>query len=189
MQTKFKNLSDEELIRKFMEGHTSFFNALIKRHRNKWHQVIYLVVKEKELAEDILQDAIIKIYNAFSENSYKEHQKFSAWAGRVCKNLAIDYLRSQKICVQESEDCIEMKDFATSTLENIINEENQKMLRNAINLLPPSQREVVFLRYYEDLSFKEIAEKNDISINTALGRMRYAIINLQKIIGKKKAIY
>ncbi len=189
MQTKYKNLSDEELIKKFLEGHTSFFNALINRYRNKWHYVIYLVVKDKELAEDLLQDAIIKIYNAFSENSYKEHQKFSSWAGRVCKNLAIDYLRSQKICVQDFENYVEIKDYSTSRLESLINEENQKMLRNAINLLPPSQREVVFLRYFEDLSFKEIAEKNEISINTALGRMRYAIINLQKIIGKKKAIY
>jgi RNA polymerase sigma-70 factor (ECF subfamily) len=189
MQTKFKDLSDEDLIKKFLEGHTSYFDALIKRHRSKWHHVIYLVVKDKELAEDLLQDAMVKIYYAFSENTYKEHQKFSSWAGRICKNLAIDYLRTKKNRIQESAEHLEIRDFSNTILESIINEENQRMLKNAINLLPPNQREVVFLRYYEDLSFKEIAARNDISINTALGRMRYALMNLQKIIGKKKSIY
>lgn len=189
MQTKFKNLSDEELIKKFLEGHTTFFNALIKRYRNQWHQIIFFVVKDRDLAEDLLQDAIIKIYNAFSENNYKEHQKFSSWAGRICKNLAIDYIRSKKFSVNNFENTIETKDFVVSTLESMICDEDQKMLRNAINLLPPNQREVIFLRYYENLSFKEIAQKSDVSINIALGRMRYALINLQKIIGKKNTIY
>lgn len=189
MQAKFKNLSDEELIQRFLEGHTLFFNLLIKRYRNVWHHSIFLMVKDRELAEDLLQDAILKIYNAFSENSYKEHQKFSHWALRICKNVAIDYVRSQKIQHQETEDSLDLRDNTHNTLEALIANENQIMLRNAINLLPTNQREVVFMRYYEDMSFKEIAEKTETSINTALGRMRYALINLQKIIGKKKVIY
>lgn len=189
MQTKFKNLSDEELIQKFLEGNNSYFNALIKRYRSKWLNAIFLVIKDRELAEDILQDAIFKIYNALIDNSYKEHQKFASWGNRICKNLAIDFIRSSKNDLSDSQHLLEIKDYANSTLENLISNENQRMLQNAINLLPPAQREVVFLRYYEDLSFKEIAQKNDISINTALGRMRYALINLQKIIGKKKTIY
>jgi RNA polymerase sigma-70 factor (ECF subfamily) len=188
MQAKFKNLSDEDLIIKFLEGHTSFFNALISRYRSKWHYIIFLVVKDKELAEDLLQDAIMKIYYALSEGTYKEDKKFSSWAGRVCKNIAIDYLRTNKLFFCENSESNEMKDYVSCTLERIINEEDRKMLNDAINRLPQAQKEIVFLRYFDELSFKEIAQMKDISINTALGRMRYAINNLQKIIGKKSVM-
>jgi RNA polymerase sigma factor (sigma-70 family) len=187
-----ENKSDYELIKMFIKGEQSCFEELIHRHKNKVFAYISLYIRDQALAEDIFQDTFLKVIQSVKSGRYYDNGKFISWVMRIAHNLIIDHFRRIKQMNTVSNDNYESdifnsRKFADSTIEdNMIKRQVQKDIRKMITQLPDDQREVVILRHYAGLSFKEIAEITDVSINTALGRMRYALINLRKIMDEKK---
>ncbi len=188
---KLKNLTDQELVKKFIEGDKLSIEVLITRHKNKVYTYIFLIVKNQQLAEDIFQDTFIKVIRSLKEGKYKDNGKFVSWVIRIAHNLTIDHFRKEKqinTCSNEDyeADIFNSKKMSDGTIEDTL-VENQIVheVRLLIEELPEDQKQVILLRHYGGLSFKEIAEQTDVSINTALGRMRYALINLRKLIEEK----
>jgi RNA polymerase sigma-70 factor (ECF subfamily) len=185
-------ISDYELIERFIKGEQSCFDQLIYRHKNKVFAYISLYIRDQALAEDLFQDTFMKVIQSVRAGKYQDNGKFISWVMRIAHNLIIDHFRRIKQMNTISNDDYESdlfnsRKFAESTIEDdIIRRQIQKDVRKMITLLPDDQREVVILRHYAGLSFKEIAEITDVSINTALGRMRYALINMRKIMEEKK---
>jgi len=186
-----KNLTDQELVKKFIQGDRSSIEVLITRHKNKVYTYIFLIVKNQQLAEDIFQDTFIKVIRSLKEGKYKDNGKFVSWVIRIAHNLTIDHFRKEKqinTCSNEDyeADIFNSKKMSDGTIEDTL-VENQivQEVRLLIEELPEDQKQVILLRHYGGLSFKEIAEQTDVSINTALGRMRYALINLRKLIEEK----
>lgn len=179
---------DHELVSRFIQGDQSALDELINRHKNKIYTYILLTVKKQQLAEDIFQDTFIKIIKSLLRDRYKDNGKFVPWAMRIAHNLIIDHYRREKQLQVISNDNYETdlfnnKSFADKSIEDeLVSDQITEDIRKLIDLLPSDQREVVLLRHYAGLSFKEIAEQTEVSINTALGRMRYALINLRKMI-------
>lgn len=188
---KAKNLGDQELVQAFVKGDQSAIEVLINRHRNKVYTYILLTIKNQQLAEDLFQETFIKVIQSLRRGKYRDNGRFLSWVIRIAHNLIIDHFRKEKqmnsISNDESEvDLFNSKKLADQNIEEIIVENQIRTeLRDLINALPDDQREVVLLRHYGELSFKEIADQTDVSINTALGRMRYALINLRKMIKEK----
>lgn len=186
-------ISDQELIRQFISGDHSSLEILISRHQRKIFSYILLIVKDKHLAEDVFQDTFIKVINTLRSGAYNEEGKFLPWVMRIAHNLIIDFFRKSKRMpyVENSDeyDFFETLNLFEDTVEDkmIINQIHQDV-RHLVEFLPEEQKEVLKMRHYMDMSFKEIAEKTDVSINTALGRMRYALINLRKLIKEKEII-
>ncbi|MFW5804222.1 MAG: RNA polymerase sigma factor [bacterium] len=186
-----RNLSDYELVKQFVKGNTVSFEKLMNRHKNRVYTYIFLIVKDEQLAEDIFQDTFIKVIKSLKAGKYTENGKFVSWVIRIAHNLIIDYFRKGKqmnmVSNEDNEyDLFNSKNFSDSTVEdNMISDQITKDIRKLINELPDDQKEVILLRHYGGLSFKEIADQTNVSINTALGRMRYALINLRKLIEKK----
>jgi RNA polymerase sigma factor (sigma-70 family) len=184
-------VSDQELISEYLSGNHSSLEKLVNRHKTKVFSYILMVVKDKQLADDIFQDTFIKVINTLRSGTYKEEGKFIQWAMRIAHNLIIDFFRKAKRLpmVDKSNEDFDIFDTIRIVDESIedrmISEQIQTDVRNLIELLPREQREVLVMRHYSDMSFKEIAEQTDVSINTALGRMRYALINLRKMIDEK----
>ncbi|MBK8883016.1 MAG: sigma-70 family RNA polymerase sigma factor [Bacteroidales bacterium] len=184
--------SDYELIMKFIKGEQSCFEELIHRHKNKVFAYISLYIRDQALAEDIFQDTFLKVIQSVKSGRYIDNGKFISWVMRISHNLIIDHFRRVKQMNTVSNDNYESDIFnSTKFAENnaeadMIKRQIQKDVRKMITHLPDDQREVIILRHYAGLSFKEIAEITDVSINTALGRMRYALINLRKIMDEKK---
>ena len=184
-------LSDQELVRRFIQGDQSSIEVLINRHKNKVFTYIFLIVKNQQLAEDIFQDTFIKVIRSLKDGKYKDNGKFVSWVIRIAHNLTIDYFRKEKqinTCSNEDyeADIFNSRKLSDSTIEEILVEDQiVKEVRLLIQELPEDQRQVILLRHYGGMSFKEIAEQTGVSINTALGRMRYALINLRKLIGQK----
>lgn len=191
---KVRSVSDKELIRQYLDGDHNSLEQLIEKHQNRVFAYILMVVKDKDLAEDIFQDTFIKVVNTLRSGSYKEEGKFLQWIMRIAHNLIIDHFRKEKrIPVMENNfddfdifDTLSLKD--PSAEEKMVNEQIKKDVRNLIEYLPEEQKQVLKMRHYADMSFKDIAEQTDVSINTALGRMRYALINLRKLISDKNMI-
>jgi RNA polymerase sigma-70 factor (ECF subfamily) len=187
-----KMISDYELIERFIKGEQSCFEQLIHRHKNKVFAYISLYIRDQALAEDLFQDTFMKVIQSVRAGKYQDNGKFISWVMRIAHNLIIDHFRRIKQMNTVSNDDYESdlfnsKKLADSTIEDdMIKRQIQKDVRKMITLLPDDQREVVILRHYAGLSFKEIAEITDVSINTALGRMRYALINMRKIMQQKK---
>lgn len=185
-------VSDQELVNRYINGDTSSIEALIKRHKNKVYTYIYLNVRNQALAEDIFQDTFIKVIKSLLTEKYQDNGKFLSWVLRIAHNLIIDYYRKEKQMRMISNDSYDFDILNSRKLtdrnieENIIDHQISGDLRKLIYNLPEDQREVVILRHFMDMSFKEIAEQTNVSINTALGRMRYAIINLRKIAEEKE---
>ncbi len=185
-------ISDYELIERFIKGEQSCFDQLIHRHKNKVFAYISLYIRDQALAEDLFQDTFMKVIQSVRAGKYQDNGKFISWVMRIAHNLIIDHFRRIKQMNTISNDDYESdlfnsRKFAESTIEDdIIRRQIQKDVRKMITLLPDDQREVVILRHYAGLSFKEIAEITDVSINTALGRMRYALINMRKLMEEKK---
>ena len=186
------NNSDYELIKRFINGEQSCFEKLIHRHKDKVFAYISLYIRDQSLAEDIFQDTFLKVFQSVKNGKYYDNGKFVSWVMRIAHNLIIDHFRRIKQMNTISNDNYE-SDLFNSTIfaeksieDDMVNRQIQKDIRKMINLLPDDQREVVILRHYAELSFKEIAEITDVSINTALGRMRYALINMRKIMEEKK---
>jgi RNA polymerase sigma-70 factor (ECF subfamily) len=184
--------SDYELIMRFIKGEQSCFEDLIHRHKNKVFAYISLYIRDQALAEDIFQDTFLKVIQSVKSGKYYDNGKFISWVMRIAHNLIIDHFRRIKQMNTVSNDNYESdifnsRKFAEDNVEDdMIKRQIQKDIRKMITNLPDDQREVVILRHYAGLSFKEIAEITDVSINTALGRMRYALINLRKIMDEKK---
>ncbi len=187
-----KMISDYELIERFIKGEQSCFEQLIHRHKNKVFAYISLYIRDQALAEDLFQDTFMKVIQSVKAGKYQDNGKFISWVMRIAHNLIIDHFRRIKQMNTVSNDNYESdlfnsKKFSESTIEDdIIRRQIQKDVRKMITLLPDDQREVVILRHYAGLSFKEIAEITQVSINTALGRMRYALINMRKIMEERK---
>lgn len=185
-------ISDYELIQRFIKGEQSCFDQIIHRHKNKVFAYISLYIRDQALAEDLFQDTFMKVIQSVKAGKYQDNGKFVSWVMRIAHNLIIDHFRRIKQMNTISNDNYESdifnsKKLAESTVEDdIIRRQIQKDVRKMITLLPEDQREVVILRHYAGLSFKEIAEITDVSINTALGRMRYALINMRKLMEEKK---
>ena len=186
-------VTDQELIGRYSAGDQSSLEILIRRHKNRIFAYILMIVKEKELAEDLFQDTFIKVINTIRSGSYKEEGKFIQWAMRIAHNLIIDHFRkSKRIPTIENRDDFDIFDKVRipveSIEERIITEQIHKDVKKLIDYLPKEQREVLVMRHYGDMSFKDIAEVTNVSINTALGRMRYALINLRKLVDEKNII-
>ena len=186
------NLSDKELVMRYQAGDVSCFQILVDRYQNKVYSYIMMLVRDRQLADDLFQDTFLKIIRTIKGGAYKEEGKFIQFAMRIAHNLIIDYFRKEKRLpmvdpTKEDYDMLanaRMKD--PSVEERIITEQIYDDLRKMIDRLPDEQREVLNLRFYSDMSYKEIADVTNVSINTALGRMRYALINLRKIAEEKK---
>ena len=186
-------LTDNELIAQYVAGDESALKTLITRHEKKVFSYIMLSVKNRELAEDIFQDTFIKVINTLRSGNYKEEGKFVQWVMRIANNLKIDYFRKmQRMPVFEGNGDFDIFDVIYGTdpsvEQKLITEQIYEELRVLITMLPDEQREVLEMRIYNDISFKDIAEITGVSINTALGRMRYALINLRKIIKEKNVV-
>jgi RNA polymerase sigma factor (sigma-70 family) len=185
---KTSQKTDYELVQEFVSGVGSSFEVLIMRHKNKVYTYILLMVKDNQLAEDIFQDTFIKVIRSLKEGKYKDNGKFISWVIRIAHNLVIDYFRKEKQFNTISNDKCEAdilnnkKLSDTNVEDNIIQDQICSDLKTLVDRLPDDQREVVILRHYGGLSFKEISVQTNVSINTALGRMRYALINLRKLI-------
>lgn len=185
-----RNVSDNELVQQFINGNAEAMDILITRHQRKVISYVFNLVKNMELAEDIFQDTFVKVIHSLRNGSYKDDGKFIAWVLRIAHNLAIDFFRKEKrykeVPHEQGEydifndaQLVEQEESA-SIKQNILNKE----LKQLIHYLPQEQRSIVVMRLFLDMSFKEIAEHTEISINTALGRMRYAIINMRKAAEK-----
>ena len=186
-----QKLEDQELVKKFLNGDKSSIEVLIKRHKNKVYTYIILTVKNQHLAEDIFQDTFIKVIKSLQEGKYKDNGKFLSWVIRIAHNLIIDHYRKEKQINTYSNEDYESDIFNSKKLadgnveEFLIQDQITSDVRRLIEELPDDQKQVILLRHYGGLSFKEIAEQTDVSINTALGRMRYALINLRKLIKER----
>jgi len=186
------NLSDFDLVQDFIKGDKTSIEILINRHRKKIFTYILMIVKDRCLAEDIFQDTFIKVIKSLKEGRYRDNGRFLSWVIRIAHNLMIDHFRKEKQLNTISNDNYETdifnsKKFAERTVEEeMVYSQVTSDVRRLLQELPEDQREVVILRHFCGLSFKEIAEQTNVSINTALGRMRYALINLRRIIEEKK---
>ncbi|MCB2195822.1 MAG: sigma-70 family RNA polymerase sigma factor [Bacteroidetes bacterium] len=188
---KKTQLTDYELVNRFVNGEQSSFEILVKRHKDKVYTYILLMVKNEHLAHDIFQDTFIKVVKSLKSGKYQENGKFISWVVRIAHNLIIDHFRKEKQMKTYSNDEYEMDIFNSSKFsdktveEDLINDQIMSDVRALVEFLPDEQKEVIVLRHFMGLSFKEIAEQTDVSINTALGRMRYALINLRKMVEEK----
>jgi RNA polymerase sigma-70 factor (ECF subfamily) len=184
---KAQVFTDQELVRRYISGQQTALEKLVRRHKNRVFAYILMVVKDKVLAEDLFQDTFIKVINTIRTGQYKEEGKFIQWVMRIAHNLIIDHFRKAKrIPVIENNDEYNIFNKVRIPVESIeemmITEQIHKDVKKLIEYLPQEQKEVLLMRHYSDMSFKEIAEVTNVSINTALGRMRYALINLRKLV-------
>jgi len=190
---KVNLLSDNELVIKFASGDNSALEKLVLRHQKKIFGYIFTIVNDRDIAEDIFQDAFVKVIKTIRTGRYNDEGKFINWVMRISHNLCIDYFRKEKnFPTVSSGDDYDIFDLICgvdhSKEDQIIVDQIHKDIRSLIELLPDDQREVVIMRYFQNMSFKEISEETNVSINTSLGRMRYALINLRKMIAEKNIV-
>mgnify|MGYP001594354457 FL=1 len=180
-------ITDQNLVKQYVQGNEACLEMLINRHKDRIFTTIILIVKDSYIAEDLFQETFIKIIKNLKKGKYNEEGKFLPWAIRIARNMAIDYFRKMKrmptITGSDGEDVFRKIKLAIDNREEqMIRAEKENMVRDVISRLPEEQRQVLILRHYGDLSFKEIAEMTGVSINTALGRMRYALTNMRKVM-------
>lgn len=192
-----KQLDDRDLITEYIGGNERAFEVLLARHKDKIYRFIYMKLRNQELANDVFQETFVKIIKTLKVGSYNEEGKFLPWAMRIAHNLVIDHFRKASKVRMISESSSNYDDFNIfSTLsqtdknmeQSMSHEELEKQMVELIDYLPETQRAILKMRIFQDMSFKDIAESEDISINTALGRMRYALINLRKMIDKHQLV-
>lgn len=182
-----KSLTDEALVGLYSNGEDKAFDELLVRYQNKIYTYIYFIVRNVTLAEDLFQETFVKAITSIRQGRYNENGKFYAWITRIAHNLTLDYYRQDRSDNVLSNDASEIDlfnnaDFSEDNIETtLVNRQTLVDVRRLIQALPALQREVVYMRFYQDLSFKEIAEITGVSINTALGRMRYALINMRHL--------
>ena len=186
-----KKMADDVLVTLYLNGNNGAFDVLLSRHKDRLFNYIFFIVRSRELAEDIFQETFVKAIVTLQQGRYVNDGKFSAWITRIAHNLVIDQFRVERnenlISNDETEfDLLNDARLSEGTVENrMVNEQVLRDVRALIDELPDCQREVVFMRYYQDLSFKDIADITGVSINTALGRMRYAVLNMRRIAAEK----
>jgi RNA polymerase sigma-70 factor (ECF subfamily) len=188
-------LSDNELVKLYMNGNEESLSILVKRHKRRIFSYLYLISRNKELTEDIFQETFFKVIQTLKKRQYNEEGKFLPWVLRIAKNLLIDHFRKVKkmpsisSVTNDDGERVDIFDIIPEPISSVkdANEtkEFKELIRNVVGELPPDQKEVVIMRTYYDMSFKEIAEVTNVSINTALGRMRYATINLKKMLEER----
>jgi RNA polymerase sigma factor (sigma-70 family) len=190
---RYRELTDEELIKLYRSGNDSAFSVLVARHKTRIFTTIILLVKDRYLAEDIFQEVFIKIINAFNDGHYLDNSRFIAWAVRIAHNCCISHFRKANawpafsvVYRDDLANSIHQKE--ESQEQRIIIKETHIAVQALLDQLPEAQREALILRYYADLSFKEIAQTVNVGINTALGRVRYAIMNMRKIMEREEAL-
>lgn len=187
-------LSDQHLLSQYLSGDRSAISSLIDRHSRRVRDYINMMVKDRDVAEDIFQETFIKAVRVIDEGRYTDNGKFLSWVLRIAHNQVIDYFRAQRQDKTVSEtdagyDVLGTLRLSERTIEDaMVSDQIEQDVRALVELLPPEQREVVIMRYFAGLSFKDIAEQTDVSINTALGRMRYALINLRRMIKEKNIV-
>ena len=184
-------LNDQELVNAYINGNSNALSVIVERYKDKIFTSIYLLVKDKYLAEDIFQDVFIKIIDTLRGGRYTDEGKFLPWAMRIAHNMCVDHFRKVKrspsIKTSDDHDIFEVLNFnESSPEEKIMTSQSHDRVRKLVDILPEDQKEVIIMRHYADLSFKEIAELTNCSINTALGRMRYGLINLRKMMTEKQ---
>jgi RNA polymerase sigma-70 factor (ECF subfamily) len=177
--------SDSELVSRYQNGNEGAFEVLLHRHKSRLYTAIYLIVRDRYVAEDLLQETFIKAINTIRSGRYNEEGKFLPWISRIAHNLAIDHFRKNKrhpeIVLEDGSRLFNSMDFSEESMESKqIMHDNKSRLRGLIKELPTEQKQVLIMRHYLKMSFQEIADRTGVSINTALGRMRYALINLRK---------
>lgn len=183
----FKTLTDDQLVATYAKGNNEAFDELLNRHQSRVFSYILHIVKNRDLAEDIFQETFVKAIMTIKQGRYSGNGKFAAWITRIAHNLVIDYYRQEKsentVSTDEEEtNLLNRKDLCEDNIEDaMVVEQIHKDVKRIIEALPESQREVLVMRYYRNMSFKEIADATNVSINTALGRMRYAIMNMRRI--------
>lgn len=190
----WNNKADETLVSLYAEGENQAFNVLLNRYKDKLYSYIYYIVRNSEMTEDIFQETFMKAIITIRQGRYNENGKFSAWLRRIAHNLIIDSFRQEKSenlvsCDEPEVNILNNIGLAEGTIENtIVNRQILSDVRRLMEFLPDEQREVVYMRFYQDLSFKEIAEQTGVSINTSLGRMPYAILNLRRMAEKNGVV-
>ena len=183
----YKDKSDEQLISLYVDGKNEAFDTLLERHKDRIYMYIYHSVKNEELADDIFQDTFVKAIMTIKQGRYTENGHFPAWITRIAHNLVIDYFRQTKAENLQSTDdeesnVLNRKELSERNIEDdMVTSQIHNDVRRLIRALPSNQREVLLMRYYKNMSFKEIADATNVSINTALGRMRYAILNMRRL--------
>jgi RNA polymerase sigma-70 factor (ECF subfamily) len=188
-----QKLTDQELIKTYLDGHDKAFEILLKRHKDKIYTSIYLFVKDSEKANDIFQDVFIKIVDTLRKGKYNHEGKFLQWAMRISYNMCVDNFRRNKrrtkVSATETFDIFDVLESNDENMETtMIKSQMHQRVRKLVDQLPPEQKEVVILRHYADMSFKEISQLTRVSINTALGRMRYALINMRKMADERELV-
>src|SRR5690554_4953669 len=185
---------DSELIAQYRNGNEAAFEMLVDKYKSRVFTTIQMIVKDQGTAEDLLQDVFVKVVQTLNSDKYNEEGKFQPWLMRIAHNLAIDHFRKMKrypsVVMEDGSNLFNTLQFAEKTAEDIqIKDETYELVRKLIDELPESQRQVLIMRHYMDLSFQEISEQTGVSINTALGRMRYALINMRKKLRKINIAY
>ncbi|MDR2138525.1 MAG: sigma-70 family RNA polymerase sigma factor [Tannerella sp.] len=187
-----KTMTDEELVVLYAEGNNSAFDILLNRHKGSIHSYIYYIVRDRDLTEDIFQETFVKVIMTIKQRRYTENGKFKAWIMRIAHNLIIDNFRQERNENSISNDEVNVDLFNDSRLcektieDELVQQQVFDDIKKMIRHLPENQREVLEMRYYQDMSFKEIANLTGVSINTALGRMRYAILNMRRMAEENK---
>lgn len=182
-----KSQSDDDLVAIYSKGNNEAFDVLLNRHKNRIYSYIYFTVKDSDLANDIFQETFVKAIMTIKQGRYTGNGKFTAWIARIAHNLIIDFYRQEKSENHVSNDDLKVdifnnKELSEGTIEDLlVKDQIHSDIRKLIRALPDSQKDVLVMRYYKNMSFKEIADATDVSINTALGRMRYAILNLRRM--------
>ena len=185
-------MTDHELVVLYENGNDSAFDILLERHQTYIYSYILFLVKDSETANDFFQDTFQRAVVAIRSHKYQTNGKFSAWLMRIAHNLIIDKTRESEVICTVREDQVKPKALNSLRLseatreDEMIEDQNRESIRSLLDYLPEPQREVVILRFYDDLSFKQIAQQTGVSINTSLGRMRYALINLRKLIQERQ---
>lgn len=185
------NLPDQELIHMYLDGDSQALSNLVERYKDKIYTSIYLLVKDKYLAEDIFQDVFIKVIDTLNSGRYNDEGKFLPWVMRIAHNSCIDHFRKVKrspsIKTSDDHDIFEVLNFSEAGAdEKMIQSQSHERVRKMLDMLPQDQKEVIIMRHFADLSFKEISNLTGCSINTALGRMRYGLLNLRKLMIEKQ---
>lgn len=184
----YSRLADEQLVAAYAKGDNQSFDILLRRHQERVFNYVLSIVRDSDTANDIFQETFIKAITTIKQGRYMETGKFAAWITRIAHNLIIDYYRQERSgnmtsADDETANVLNRKEFSDENIEDIlVDEQIRADVRRIVAILPDNQREVLEMRYYRDMSFKEIAEATQVSINTALGRMRYAILNLRRIV-------
>ncbi len=187
-------LSDQALLEMYQQGDREAVSQLLERHTRRVRDYVRMMVKDNDVADDLTQEILIKVVKVLDEGRYTDKGRFLPWVLRIAHNRVLDYFRAQKSVKMVSEssagfDILGSKNFAEPSIEDkLVSEQQAEEVRALIEMLPEEQREVVKMRYYEGLSFKEISEHTGVSINTALGRMRYALMNMRQMIKKKNLV-